>query len=68
MNFLDRKNEADQRVLELLSEKFQLFEGLFGASDEVLGAIESGRDSPLARVSPDIRDLKSLVFADIGRR
>lgn len=25
----------------MLSEKFQLFEGVFGASDEVLGAIES---------------------------
>src|SRR5262249_32715975 len=27
-----------------LSEKFQLFEGVFGASDEVLGAIGSGVD------------------------
>jgi SNF2 family DNA or RNA helicase len=44
VNFLNRKNEADQRVLQLLSEKFQLFEGVFGASDEVLGAIESGVD------------------------
>lgn len=42
VNFLNRKNQADQRVYELLSEKFQLFEGVFGASDEVLGAIESG--------------------------
>ncbi len=30
--------------LRTLSEKFQLFEGVFGASDEVLGAIESGVD------------------------
>ncbi len=44
VNFLNRKNEADQRVYRLLSEKFQLFEGVFGASDEVLGAIESGVD------------------------
>ena len=44
VNFLNRKNEADQRVFRLLSEKFQLFEGVFGASDEVLGAIESGVD------------------------
>ena len=44
VNFLNRKNEADQRVFQLLSEKFQLFEGVFGASDEVLGAIESGVD------------------------
>jgi superfamily II DNA or RNA helicase/t-SNARE complex subunit (syntaxin) len=44
VNFLNRKNEADRRVFELLSEKFALFEGVFGASDEVLGAIESGVD------------------------
>jgi len=44
VNFLNRKNEADKRVFELLSEKFRLFEGVFGASDEVLGAIESGVD------------------------
>lgn len=44
VNFLNRKNAADQRVFELLSEKFRLFEGVFGASDEVLGAIESGVD------------------------
>ncbi len=44
VNFLNRKNEADRRVFQLLSEKFQLFEGVFGASDEVLGAIESGVD------------------------
>ncbi len=44
VNFLNKKNAADQRVYQLLSEKFQLFEGVFGASDEVLGAIESGVD------------------------
>ena len=44
VNFLNRKNAADQRVYQLLAEKFQLFEGVFGASDEVLGAIESGVD------------------------
>jgi adenine-specific DNA-methyltransferase len=44
VNFLNRKNEADQRVYQLLSEKFQLFEGVFGASDEVLGVVESGVD------------------------
>jgi adenine-specific DNA-methyltransferase len=44
VNFLNQKNEVDQRVFRLLAEKFQLFEGVFGASDEVLGAIESGVD------------------------
>jgi SNF2 family DNA or RNA helicase len=44
INFLNRANAADQRVFELLDEKFSLFNGVFGASDEVLGAIESGLD------------------------
>jgi SNF2 family DNA or RNA helicase len=44
VNFLNKANEADQRVYELLAQKFQLFSGVFGASDEVLGAIESGVD------------------------
>lgn len=44
VNFLNKNNAADQRVYELLSEKFQLFDGVFGASDEVLGTIESGVD------------------------
>jgi ERCC4-related helicase len=44
INFVNRKNAADQRVYELLDQKFNLFKGVFGASDEVLGAIESGVD------------------------
>ena len=44
VNFLNENNEADKRVLELLGEKFRLFSGIFGASDEVLGTIESGLD------------------------
>ena len=44
VNFLNKKNAADQRVYKLLSEKFQLFDGVFGSSDEVLGIIESGID------------------------
>ena len=44
INFLNERNQADQRVLELLTEKFNLFDGVFGASDGVLGSIESGVD------------------------
>ena len=44
VNFVDETNEADQRVYELLEQKFKLFDGVFGASDEVLGAIGSGVD------------------------
>jgi len=44
VNFLNKHNAADQRVYELLDEKFRLFSGVFGASDEILGAVESGVD------------------------
>jgi hypothetical protein len=44
VNFVDHSNPADKRVYELLAQKFQLFEGVFGASDEVLGTIGSGVD------------------------
>lgn len=44
VNFVNNKNIADRRVLELLQEKFSLFKGAFGASDEVLGDIEDGHD------------------------
>lgn len=44
INFLNAENVADQRIYELLREKFKLFDGVFGASDEILGRIESGID------------------------
>ncbi len=44
INFFNERNHADARVLELLAVKFKLFDGVFGASDEVLGSIESGVD------------------------
>ncbi len=44
INFLNERNAADKRVLQLLTEKFSLFSGVFGASDDVLGTIESGVD------------------------
>lgn len=44
VNFLNKKNAADQRIYQLLDQKFRLFNGVFGASDEVLGAVESGVD------------------------
>lgn len=44
INFLNRKNQAEERIHQLLEQKFKLFDGVFGSSDEVLGAIESGVD------------------------
>ena len=42
INLLNTQNAADQRVYDILSKKFELFEGVFGASDIALGALESG--------------------------
>ncbi len=44
VNFLNKENAADCRVYELLSSKFNLFDGVFGCSDEILGAIDTSFD------------------------
>ncbi|WP_374283106.1 SNF2-related protein [Novosphingobium sp.] len=44
VNMLNLKNQAEHRIHELLSQKFHLFEGVFGASDNVLGTLMSGVD------------------------
>jgi len=44
VNFVNRENPADARVFQLLNDKFKLFEGVFGASDEILGALEGNID------------------------
>ena len=65
INFLNTRNQADQRVLELLTEKFQLFSGVFGASDEVLGRIESGIDfeKRIARIYDTCRKPEEIESA-----
>lgn len=44
LNFLNRANAADARLFDLLSRKLALFDGVFGSSDEILGALGSGID------------------------
>jgi len=44
LNFLNRQNAADARLFDLLSQKLALFDGVFGSSDEILGALGSGID------------------------
>lgn len=44
VNFINKANRADQRVYELLDEKYNLFKGVFGSSDEVLGKVMDGID------------------------
>ncbi len=41
VNFVNKRNFADVRVYNLLSEKFHLFNDVFGASDEVLGQADN---------------------------
>lgn len=64
MNFLNRKNAADVRVYELLREKFKLFDGVFGASDEVLGAIESDVEfeKRIASIYQNCRTPEQIAF------
>jgi len=40
INFINTRNAADVRVYQLLEQKFQLFNGLFGASNDILGVVD----------------------------
>jgi len=64
VNFLNKANAADQRVYELLDEKFKLFNGVFGASDEVLGTLESGLDfeKKIAEIYQKCRSPEQIEF------
>lgn len=39
INFVDTNNTIDKRIYEILDKKFGLFDGVFGASNQVLGSI-----------------------------
>jgi superfamily II DNA/RNA helicase len=64
VNFLNRSNAADVRIYQLLDEKFRLFDGVFGASDEVLGAIQSGVDfeKRIVGIYQQCRTPEQIVF------
>ncbi len=65
INFVNRKNAADSRVYDLLDQKFKLFKGVFGASDEVLGSIESGVDfeKRIAAIYQECRTTEEINMA-----
>lgn len=44
INFINKQNVADVRLYEILQNKFKLFDGVFGASDEILGTLSDGVD------------------------
>ncbi|MDR2655935.1 MAG: hypothetical protein LBC56_07730 [Oscillospiraceae bacterium] len=62
VNFVNQNNAADRRVHELLESKFRLFEGVFGSSDEILGALERGIDFEWA-----VYDIVQNCHTDINR-
>ncbi|HSW87079.1 MAG TPA: SNF2-related protein [Rhabdochlamydiaceae bacterium] len=76
VNFVNTRNEADKRVFELLREKFKLFDGVFGASDEILGAIESGIDIEMriheiyqtARTTEQIKSAFDLIQMELDEQ
>jgi superfamily II DNA or RNA helicase len=76
LNFLNRRNAADARLYELLEAKLNLFDGVFGASDEVLGALDTGLDFERrvlaiyqeARTDEEIRSAFDALRADLEPR
>ena len=64
VNFINKSNAADQRVYELLDQKFRLFDGVFGASDEILGTVESGVDfeKRIASIYQQCRTQEQIQF------
>jgi SNF2 family DNA or RNA helicase len=64
VNFLNKANAADVRVYQLLAEKLKLFDGIFGASDEMIGAIESGVDFErrIVRIYQQCRTKEQIEF------
>lgn len=72
INLLNTDNEADRRVYEILSKKFELFEGVFGASDVALGALESGIsfEKRILNIYQNCRNITAVrkAFADLNRQ
>lgn len=44
INFISSTNVVEQRIYELLSSKFKVFNEILGASDSILGTLEDGID------------------------
>lgn len=65
VNFINKANRADQRVYELLDQKYNLFKGVFGSSDEVLGNTMEGIDFEhrVLEIYQTCRDAKEIDAA-----
>ena len=65
INFINKKNLADVRLYEILQYKFKLFDGVFGASDEILGAMFDGVDfeRAVAKILDECRTEEEIAKA-----
>jgi len=68
-NFVNMANLAEKRVYRLLKDKLSLFDGLFGASDEILGLTASlnleARIDEILRTAPEVGQAFDALEHDI---
>ncbi|MDD3587593.1 MAG: DEAD/DEAH box helicase [Thermoguttaceae bacterium] len=65
VNFLNTDSLADRKAYELLSDRFSLFDGMFGSSDTVLGSLETGTqlEKKIARIMRTCRTEEEIESA-----
>jgi superfamily II DNA or RNA helicase len=59
INFVDTSNLIDKRIYEILDKKFGLFDGVFGASNEILGQVtnlNTGFEQAIETIYQNCRD------------
>lgn len=44
INFISANNVVEQRIYELLNNKFRIFDEILGTSDSIIGKLEDGKD------------------------
>ena len=66
LNFLNRNNFADVRMLELINKRVLQFSGVFGMSDDVLGnfGLDLGKAFALARTKEEIDHAYTQVLTE----
>lgn len=63
VNFVDTNNTIDKRIYEILDKKFGLFDGVFGASNEILGSIanlNNGFEQAIQNIFKQCRDEEAI--------
>lgn len=44
INFIGKNNIVEQRIYELLNNKFKIFDEILGSSDSIIGSLDDGKD------------------------